>query len=452
MSFSPSSPDGKDVDVLPDSDFPPTEAPSSETPLAEKTTSDDSEGRHPAFEDNIVTPLEKDEEEPISSSIILMDKEELEEDKEKRNHHEQQQQEDLSSCSLSSTCSCAASLQEYIQQQCSVSLSKNRKCQATDKELKDAPIQTPALPQPSFVSNESQSLRSEEHQPHKKEQESEAVVSEATQLPGNTEETTSEPPLLEPSQTVNLPRPAVSESTFAKPTPVVEMSQLSSEEPTQEPKESQDLPEEKPPQPSASLGSSDHVKPTVSVSVDEAAAAEEKPDADFPHAGVNAPSPTQDKTDQFPGGLPTSPTYLDNQAEPPLVPESGPASVEVSSPVPEIATETEPSGSPAVVTEGKLEDLAKDISASSGGNGQLFHPSSPLPPSPASPSLSDIYAEPFNGTEQNGNLVHGSSQKESVFMRLSNRIKALEVNMSLSGRYLEQLSQRWGQRRTVATQ
>lgn len=37
---------------------------------------------------------------------------------------------------------------------------------------------------------------------------------------------------------------------------------------------------------------------------------------------------------------------------------------------------------------------------------------------------------------------HGSGQKESIFMRLNNRIKVLEMNMSLSGRYLEQLSQR----------
>ncbi|KAL1279664.1 hypothetical protein QQF64_014264 [Cirrhinus molitorella] len=35
-----------------------------------------------------------------------------------------------------------------------------------------------------------------------------------------------------------------------------------------------------------------------------------------------------------------------------------------------------------------------------------------------------------------------SNQKESVFMRLNNRIKVLEMNMSLRGRYLEQLSQR----------
>uniref|UniRef100_A0A8C2XSI7 SUN domain-containing ossification factor n=1 Tax=Cyclopterus lumpus TaxID=8103 RepID=A0A8C2XSI7_CYCLU len=48
-----------------------------------------------------------------------------------------------------------------------------------------------------------------------------------------------------------------------------------------------------------------------------------------------------------------------------------------------------------------------------------------------------------NGASLNGGAVHGSSQRESVFMRLNNRIKALEMNMSLSGRYLEELSQRY---------
>lgn len=60
-------------------------------------------------------------------------------------------------------------------------------------------------------------------------------------------------------------------------------------------------------------------------------------------------------------------------------------------------------------------------------------------------TATDFYAELQNSTDlgyTNGNLVHGSNQKESVFMRLNNRIKALEVNMSLSGRYLEELSQR----------
>lgn len=61
-------------------------------------------------------------------------------------------------------------------------------------------------------------------------------------------------------------------------------------------------------------------------------------------------------------------------------------------------------------------------------------------------STTDFYAELQNSTElgyTNGNQVHGSNQKESVFMRLNNRIKALEVNMSLSSRYLEELSQRY---------
>ncbi|CAK7310367.1 SUN domain-containing ossification factor [Vulpes lagopus] len=61
-------------------------------------------------------------------------------------------------------------------------------------------------------------------------------------------------------------------------------------------------------------------------------------------------------------------------------------------------------------------------------------------------TATDFYAELQNSTDlgySNGNLVHGSNQKESVFMRLNNRIKALEVNMSLSGRYLEELSQRY---------
>ncbi|XP_035218078.1 SUN domain-containing ossification factor-like [Stegodyphus dumicola] len=39
--------------------------------------------------------------------------------------------------------------------------------------------------------------------------------------------------------------------------------------------------------------------------------------------------------------------------------------------------------------------------------------------------------------------VSTAGQKESVFMRMSNRIKALEINMSLSSQYLQELSQRY---------
>ncbi|GAB0096763.1 hypothetical protein DMENIID0001_123290 [Sergentomyia squamirostris] len=52
--------------------------------------------------------------------------------------------------------------------------------------------------------------------------------------------------------------------------------------------------------------------------------------------------------------------------------------------------------------------------------------------------------QPTNNDVLNNNLPpQGSAHSESVFLRLSNRIKALERNMSLSGQYLEELSKRY---------
>lgn len=90
----------------------------------------------------------------------------------------------------------------------------------------------------------------------------------------------------------------------------------------------------------------------------------------------------------------------------------------------------------------RVEDTVDEDLLSSNGNGNVHR------------SATDFYAELQNGGDYNGGAVngngvllnggavHGSSQKESVFMRLNNRIKALEMNMSLSSRYLEELSQR----------
>lgn len=58
----------------------------------------------------------------------------------------------------------------------------------------------------------------------------------------------------------------------------------------------------------------------------------------------------------------------------------------------------------------------------------------------SSAHIEQIYTETQTSSDA---PAHGSNQKESVFMRLNNRIKVLEMNMSLSGRYLEQLSQRY---------
>ncbi|CAF95200.1 unnamed protein product, partial [Tetraodon nigroviridis] len=91
----------------------------------------------------------------------------------------------------------------------------------------------------------------------------------------------------------------------------------------------------------------------------------------------------------------------------------------------------------------RVDDVTDEDLLSSGGNGNVQR------------TATDFYAELQNGGESNagaangngmllnGGAVHGSSQKESVFMRLNNRIKALEMNMSLSSRYLEELSQRY---------
>ncbi|GAA6094500.1 SUN domain-containing ossification factor-like isoform X1 [Tachysurus ichikawai] len=96
---------------------------------------------------------------------------------------------------------------------------------------------------------------------------------------------------------------------------------------------------------------------------------------------------------------------------------------------------TEPLEEVSVLAERKSEELVEEVSLGDhSGNIQTGQYSN------GQPSSNDFYAEIPSSTEA---PMHGSNQKESVFMRLNNRIKALEVNMSLSGRYLEQLSQRY---------
>lgn len=401
------------------------------------------------MEEKNISPSEKDEEEHISSTITLLEKEdELDEEKEKGESDGRQNY-----CSLipsfSSFCSCAASLQEYLQQQCSVSLSKKRKCQALHKQQMMPSIETPAwhLPLPPSACPEPQQQHGEEHQPREKEQaaeqepESRAIPSEAPQPPENTavshKEATLEPPLLEPSQTSTLPRPSTTDSSSARPTPIVETPQLSSAEP----EKNQDvLAEEKRPETPASLSSSVDVQPTLVTTMDDpsVAATEEKSNTDVSQPEINVPVAPAENTD-IPHDLqPTPSPPVELYPDPPVVPDSNSTSAEGANPVTDIIADLEPSGGRLGITEPKAETSPEDVSASSPA--PVAPPFSPS--SPNSPSLSDIYADPPNGTEQNGNPVHGSSQKESVFMRLNNRIKALEMNMSLSGRYLEQLSQR----------
>ncbi|KAM8850937.1 SUN domain-containing ossification factor-like isoform 2-T2 [Spinachia spinachia] len=427
---------------FPDPSILATVTPSSETSAIVISTADASK----QVEENIVTPLETEQEESIGSTITLLDKEEFDEEDANREHEQLLQIQKLCPqlTSLSSSCSCAPSLQEYLHWQCSAMLSKKRKCQAMKRRRVIIPILTPACHISPFASACAGPLQhyGEVHQPRDQEQASEQETQSRARAserpppppPGSPveshKESPSKPPLLEPSQTSNLPRPSATDSSSAKPAPVVETPQLSAEEP--KPERSQDvLAEDAHIEPSASLSSSIYVNPRVSAAVDDVAVApkEEKSDTDASKQEINSSTHTPDKTEEYPVLHPTTSPQLEPPPDPPAEPESSTAAPEVAHPDPDTTTELEAAGGPSPITETKTEDFAEDGSSSAGGR-----PSS---------SLSDVYAEAPNGTEPNGNTVHGSSQKESVFMRLNNRIKALEMNMSLSGRYLEQLSQRY---------
>ncbi|XP_007555030.1 SUN domain-containing ossification factor isoform X2 [Poecilia formosa] len=424
-----SVPDAADMQGLTDSSAPDTSTP------------DNCEEKLPLVEEKIVIPLGKEEDESIASTIILLDKEEeLEDDKK---DHQEQDEENLEYCpARSSSCSCTTSFQEFLLQQCSASLSRKRTCQTVDIVETIPSIVTPPTPPSSSAQPEPRPHPGEADWSDEKDPDSElqpdrdAMDAEVAPPSENPEGSVSEHNDLEPSQILILPTPSATESSSAKATPVVETPDVSSEEPKYEsgPEKSQDVStEEKLVEPSRSLsGSSAEVKPSVSADDDPT---EEKPNVESAQEETRASNKTQDDLNQT---SVSSSASSKNQVEPL---ESLPTSSEVPPKAADMTTEPEPALSP--VTDAKMDDPAEEFPVPSGGQDQLFRPSVPTSTSPTSSSLLDIYAEPFNGTEQNGNQVHGSSQKESVFMRLNNRIKALEVNMSLSGRYLEQLSQRY---------
>lgn len=90
----------------------------------------------------------------------------------------------------------------------------------------------------------------------------------------------------------------------------------------------------------------------------------------------------------------------------------------------------------------RVEDVADEELLSSSGNSNVQRTATDFYAELQSSGEANAGAASGNGMLLNGGAVHGSNQKESVFMRLNNRIKALEMNMSLSSRYLEELSQR----------
>lgn len=439
MSFT--FPRAEEVENLLDPELPAIAAPSPETPASETLTTDANVLELPPVEEKIVIHEQKDEEEHISTTITLLEKEEeLDEDREIKVQLDRQQ-ESLDYCELSSSlqssCCCSVSLQELLQRRCSARLFKRRKCCTVDREQTvPSHIQTPTMELPLSPSAypEPPHHHGETYPPQEKDQapeqgESEAKPSKSPHPPGNTvdsqREMMAELPALEAGQTLTLPKASANDSFPAKATPTLEPPQLSSEDPHKEltALNNQDmLAEEKHKEPSANL-SPISTKSGVSATMDDPSITtiEEKHSCDVP-------TQTPDRTDQS-QLLHSSVAHLEHHPTPPAVAENGTA--EASHPSQDAAAELEPSLVHSTITEVKMEDLVED------GVTSLPHSSSS-----SSPSHSDFYAELPSSIEQNGNQVHGTNQKESVFMRLNNRIKALEMNMSLSGRYLEQLSQR----------
>ncbi|XP_010866802.3 SUN domain-containing ossification factor isoform X2 [Esox lucius] len=438
----------------PKSEHPTTDTSSREGPKqgpsAPDTPASDETKLKNLAEEDIIYPKEEEE---VQSIVTVLEAEEEEEERREREEHPGLQQESLDYCDLSSSpCSCAASLQDYLLHHCSV----HRKCTSQEREMEAPPATTPSqqpIPptatqtphQPQDPREESQErepssalsergTRHADHPPHLPWVETEPV-----------EDPSSEQPLLEPSQTPCMPTHSstVTPNTSTRPTPTVDLPHPTSSQglpgqlPSVAEKGLEERNEENRWPAISSAATSDPVEPSWGASTDERPCLEVQT-ADNPQAVNTAPVSAP---------LPAV-SVPPEQLQPPTPPPEPESAADSSTPeesrsVP-VAVPTGPRspGQAASAEPGAETELVEDVLFTSSLNvaeQQLTLPASAQP----SPSPSDFYAELHNPAEQ-GNPMHGSaSQKESVFMRLNNRIKALEMNMSLSGRYLEQLSQRY---------
>ncbi|XP_028329031.1 SUN domain-containing ossification factor isoform X2 [Gouania willdenowi] len=439
------TPDQKDVKSSSDT-VTPTEVVTKET----SATLSSAETLTPT-EEVTVFPLKEDEEEPISSSITLLDKEvDLEEESETNNQNERVQEKQIHPSAVtslpSSSCSFATFLHEYLQQKCSALRPEKRKCQAVSETLTITPTQTVPSYLPLTISEYSNfpQRHSDSHDRKQPEPSGDTVAPKTPEIPV---ESMFESVLLEPSQTVTLLPTSATDSTSGQHIDYLETPSLSLEEPDKDGesiKNQKTLNKEERSEPSASLPSSVHVTLSARVPVEGGSPQpkDKKPIIDGANVETSTVGQTLETTDQpqDPQVATVSPN-LDLPVDSEGVLKGDSSSMEASHHLsPEQVTEVEPPDLHLTITDAKKEELAEDLATSSDGNSS---PPSQTSSTTASPSPSDIYAQAPNDTEQNGNQVHSSSQKESVFMRLNNRIKALEMNMSLSGRYLEQLSQRY---------
>ncbi|KAM4549282.1 SUN domain-containing ossification factor isoform 2-T2 [Odontesthes bonariensis] len=417
---------------------------------------------------------EEEEEEPKQSTVTLLE-EEAEEEEEKsqektRREADRNQWESQTYCPFSSfsslSLSCMATLPELLHRWCSARLAKERLRSLKKKQFStqththpdvNTPVFTLSLPPTPVPTSLLEALPLSEKVP---EPEASVKGHGEGKPPGevlltdrhvNTHKPDAHTPelsiLLEPSRTSTIPPHSFSDihSSLTRPTPTHE------EKPLPPVKDAALDPVPTPPLQAASIPETQQASSaTLTLSVSSPL---QHLSSETASSGAVVPSgkeqlvqslPTASRPEDFlppptelPAGFPQTDTHTDTVKS---AVDTGGATQRQNVPVPQILGEL--GESPSQTGEPhRVEETAEEDLLSNNGNGNIHR------------TATDFYAElqnagdynggAGNGVLLNGGAIHGSSQKESVFMRLNNRIKALEMNMSLSSRYLEELSQRY---------
>ncbi|KAF5900461.1 SUN domain-containing ossification factor isoform X1, partial [Clarias magur] len=352
-------------------------------------------------ESRIVILIEDEEEEQTTPTVTLLE----EERDEGRRHEEARLRESDFYCSQLSTLSCIASLHEHLHLCCSAALALQRLRRERHVPANEGARSSTQLPDPSPT--QTASSPSEKSTDLEPTQSKDPAPTDTPPVP--LDPITDPPILLEPSYTSSLPHHSFSEASLSKATPT---EGIPDSLPTDEPKDSKPRYMERIPETQTLSFIGTSLTPTVTSTTASIATTT---------ASVLIPETTE----------PPAPTK-----EQPV--HSIPTHVQPS----EISPSTELPVSVPELSAG-IDDVQPDIAHLTSQEEIIEEVQSTL-----QRTATDFYAELQNSSEPNyangnGNHVHGSNQKESVFMRLNNRIKALEMNMSLSSRYLEELSQRY---------
>ncbi|KAL4634949.1 SUN domain-containing ossification factor isoform X2 [Arapaima gigas] len=420
----PSGPDTTEWDPSANEDVVELKVPTTESPT-------------PALpeESRIVTLVLEEEEEPSQSTITLLEEEDEPEDEPKEQDSNPQQQESLNQCGELFALSCVATLQEYLHHYCSIAVARQR-VRIGHQKGRRARASTHSIPAQSTVLTPSSKQQlpfyvekdMETGQPLLQGEEVIAVEStsgSSFHLAKEDVVLVPEPSLLEPSQTASFPHFSFSDASLSTVIPTEQIPEpVSGAE--------DDI--------SVQLLDSDPEMQLDRKSPATSIVSSSSPGSVVEHPGVKTvlkqqDSPLHTTLEQSLPPLPTATQAAD--APPPselpvLLPETDAEKLVSEEPL-KASPVVEDSEAPSLHLELKVEEPIED-------NGLSMTPGS------VPRTATDFYAELQNSSElsySNGNQVHGSSQKESVFMRLNNRIKALEMNMSLSSRYLEELSQRY---------